>query len=161
MRRTVINAIILFVLDAIVLNQGVIALITLFIALPIMIIKALLRWKDKPLLKKRFIACGVYLIMAIFILASITINNKIAWGRAEILIEACNNYKNKNNIYPKKLSDLVPEFINKIPVAKYTIISSKFSYLASEESHMLFYMAMPPFGRPTYSFERQEWTYLD
>jgi hypothetical protein len=56
MQRTVIIAIILFGLDAFWLNQGMIALITVMIALPIMIIKALVRWKNRPLLKKRLTA---------------------------------------------------------------------------------------------------------
>ena len=160
MRRTVIIAIILFGLDAFVFNQGVIAFITLF-ALPILFIRALIGWKDKPLLKKRLNACGIYFLMSILIFSSIGINNKIARSRAEVLIAACEKYKDKNNEYPEKLSDLVPDFISKVPVAKYAHMSKRFYYIKSEESHQLFYMAMPPFGRPTYNFERQEWLYID
>ena len=161
MRRTVIIAIILFGLDAVVFNQGFIAFITLFIALPIMFVRALIRWKDKPLLKKRLTACGIYLFMSILILASIGINNKIARSRAEVLIVACEKYKDTNKKYPERLSDLVPDFIKKVPVAKYAHMSKKFYYIASKDSHQLFYMSMPPFGRPTYNFERQEWSYID
>jgi hypothetical protein len=60
MRRTVIIAIIVFGLDAFWLNQGIIAVLTVMIALPVMIIKALISWKNKPLLKKRLTACGIY-----------------------------------------------------------------------------------------------------
>jgi hypothetical protein len=161
MRRTVIIAIILFGLDAFWLNQGMVALITVMIALPIMIIKALIHWKNKPLLKKRLTACGIYLLMSILILTSNAINNKIARSRAEVLIAACEKYKGKNNEYPENLSDLVPDFINEVPVAKYALMSNRFFYITSKDSHLLFYMAMPPFGRPTYNFERQKWTYID
>jgi uncharacterized membrane protein YqjE len=161
MRRTVIIAIILFGLDAVVFNQGFIAFITLFIALPIMFVRALIRWKDKPLLKKRLTACGIYLFMSILILASIGINNKIARSRAEVLIVACEKYKDTNKKYPERLSDLVPDFIREIPVAKYTLGSNRFYYIASEESHLLLYTAMPPFGKPTYNFEKREWSYTD
>lgn len=161
MRRTVIIAIFLFILDAFVLNQGIIALVALFIALPIMIIRAFMRRKDKPLFKKRLAVCGIYLLMSMLILASNTINNKMARSRAEVLIEACEKYKDINNEYPEKLSDLVPDFINEIPVAKYTQMSNRFFYIASEDSHLLLYVAVAPFGRPTYNFEKQKWTYMD
>lgn len=161
MRRTLTIAIILFLIDAFVFNQGIIALITLIIALPIMIIKALIRWKDKPLLKKRLTVCGIYFLMSFLIFLSNAINNKIARGRAERLIAACETYKGKNNVYPKKLSDLVPDFINEVPFAKYTFYSNRFFYISAKNSHLLFYMAMPPFGRPTYSFEKREWKYID
>ena len=161
MRRTVIIAIILFGLDAFWLNQGMVALVTVMIVLPIMIIKALVRWKNKPLLKKRLAACGIYLLMSLLIFGSISLNNKIARSRAGMLIATCEKYKDKNNKYPEKLSDLVPEFIKKIPVAKYTLASNRFFYISSKNSHILFYTSMPPSGRPTYSFEKQKWAYID
>jgi hypothetical protein len=161
MWRTVTIAIILFVLDAFVLNQGFIALVTIFIALPIILLKAVAGRKDKPLLKKRLNAFGIYFTMSVLILTSIFINNKIAKSRAEAVIGACEKYKDKNQEYPEKLSDLVPDFINKVPLSKYTFGSNRFMYLASKEAHLLFYTAMPPFGRPTYNFEKQRWSYTD
>jgi hypothetical protein len=161
MRRTVIIAIILFGLDAFWLNQGIIALITVMIVLPAMTIKAFISWKNKPLLKKRLTACGIYFLMSLFIFASISLNNKIARSRAEILIAACENYRDKNNEYPENLSDLVPDFINEIPDAKYTLNSNRFFYISSKGSHSLFYMKLPPYGRPTYCFEKQKWAHID
>jgi hypothetical protein len=161
MRRTVTIAIILFGLGAFVFNQGAIAFITLLIALPIMFVKALINRNDKPLLKKRLTACGIYLLMSVLIFTSMAINNKIAKSRAEVVIVACKKYKDTNKKYPERLSDLVPDFIRKIPVAKYALGSNRFLYSASEESHLLLYTAMPPFGKPTYNFERKEWSYTD
>ena len=161
MRRTVIIALILFGLDAFWLNQGIIALITVMIVLPAMIIKAFISRKNKPLLKKQLAACGIYFLMSLLIFASISLNNKIARSRAEMLIETCEKYKDKNNEYPESLTDLVPDFINEIPVAKYTLNSNRFYYMSSKHSHSLFYMAIPPFGRPTYIFEEQKWSYVD
>jgi len=69
--------------------------------------------------------------------------------------------RDKNSEYPENLSDLVPDFINKIPVAKYTLASNRFFYISSKNSHMLFYTSLPPSGRPTYSFEKQAWAYMD
>ena len=161
MRRTIIIAMILFGLDAFWLNLGIIALITLVFALPIMIIGALFCRKNKLLLKKRLTACGIYLLMSILIFTSIFINNKLARSRAEMLIATCERYKDKNSEYPESLSNLVPDFINEIPVAKYTLNSNNFFYISSKNSHFLSYTTMPPFGRQMYSFEEQKWTYID
>jgi len=161
MRRSVIIGGLLFFLDAFVLNQGVMALIILIVVLPIIGIRALINRKDKTLLKKRLAVCGTYFTVAVFILLSNAINNQIAESRARIIIEACEKYKSKNHFYPQKMSDLVPIFMDRIPVAKYTLLSNKFTYIASERSHLLFYVAFPPFGRPTYFFEKQEWKLVD
>ena len=39
-----------------------------------------------------------------------------------MLIAACEKYKDNKIEYPKKLYDLVPNFIDEIPLAKYTIL---------------------------------------
>ena len=161
MRRTIIIAIILFGLDAFVLNQGIIALITLVIVLPIKIIKALMSRKNEFFFKKRLKVCGVYLLMSVVIIISNSMNNKLAKNRAQVLIAACEKFKYKNNEYPKKLSDLIPNFIEKIPAAKYTFHSNRFFYISSKESHLLSYTVVPPFRRSIYNFVSKEWTFID
>jgi len=100
--------------------------------------------------------------MAILIMTSNAINNKIARSRGEMIIAACEKYKDKNHEYPEKLSALVPDFINEIPVAKYTLMTSSFSYLSyTKDSHSLLYINLWPFGRWVYPLEDQKWTYLD
>jgi hypothetical protein len=78
-----------------------------------------------------------------------------------MLIATCEEYKKKNDDYPENLSDLVPDFIDEIPVAKSTLGSNRFFYITSKDSHFLSYTAMPPFGKPRYSFEKQKWAYTD
>ena len=51
--------------------------------------------------------------------------------------------------------------VKEIPVAKYTLASNRFFYISSKNSHILFYTSMPTSGRPTYSFEKQKWAYMD
>ncbi|MBN3040834.1 MAG: hypothetical protein JW867_06870 [Candidatus Omnitrophica bacterium] len=161
MRGTINKALIVFLLDAFVFNLGAFAVITLVIVIPVIIIKAINIRKNKTKLKKRLKSCCIYLAMSILIFTANGINNKIAENRAKILIEACEKYKKINNKYPDKLQDLVPIFISKVPAAKYTLASNKFYYLKTEDSHILFYMHIPPFGRPTYNFEKKQWAYMD
>ena len=60
------------------------------------------------------------------------------------------------------LNDLVPEFVDRVPLAKYTLAFNEFHYyFTSKRGTHLFYVAMPPFGRRVYSFVRDQWTYLD
>lgn len=60
-----------------------------------------------------------------------------------------------------RLEDLVPEFLPKVPLAKYTVSQNEFQYFSSEGSHHLSYMAIPPFGRRIYEFETGKWRFLD
>lgn len=82
-------------------------------------------------------------------------------GRAEVLITAVKSFHAKNQRYPKSLEELVPEFIDWVPLAKYTFVFSSFWYGTAPDNTILSYVDLPPFGRPTYSFTRNEWSYLD
>jgi hypothetical protein len=119
---------------------------------------------------------GVYSICFLAVITTIWINNKIARNRAEVVITAIKQYKTKYNHYPETLQNLVPEFLPSVPKAKYSFESNKFYYsrLIREsvlvdknnkpiiiESVLLNYTDLPPFGRPTYSFEQNEWGYID
>lgn len=88
-------------------------------------------------------------------------NNQIAKSRAETLVDAIKAFNQKHQRYPEKLDELVPEYIDHVPTAKYTLFFASFFYLSGHEFHSLFYVAMPPFGRPTYNFERDKWGYMD
>jgi hypothetical protein len=60
------------------------------------------------------------------------------------------------------LDDLVPAFVERIPLAKYTLGPyNKFHYIPYEPAPSLMYVSLPPFGRPIYSFARDRWNYLD
>lgn len=70
-------------------------------------------------------------------------------------------FHTKHQRYPKSLEDLVPGFIDAVPVAKYTLGLNQFWYYSDEQYASLFYVALPPFGRLTYDFTRDEWGYTD
>lgn len=161
--KTVIIASTLFVLDAFVLNQGVVALIALFIALPVMLIRTIPARKDKQLLKRRFTSIVIYAVMAGLILFSNRLNNNLARKMVEIIIAACEQYKAKNNAYPDALSALVPGFLSEIPKAKYTFSNNNYKYsnAGSGGLHFIMYTEAPPFGRPYYILEEKRWDYMD
>jgi len=162
-RKHSIIAVSLFVVDAFIMNQGVISALILGASLILLIIMLvmLIFKKERDLLKRRVVIAGIYVIMALMVQGSNALNNRIAMNRAGMIITACENYKNMHGAYPAKLSDLVPEFLNKVPAAKYTLIVSDFRYSAGEDGHDLMFVQFPPFGRPIYHFETKKWGYLD
>jgi hypothetical protein len=159
--KSIVVAVPLFIIDAFMLNQGIIALVILFIALPFMAVRTIKKREDGVELKKRLIIMGIYGTMVVLVFASNHLNNVIAKNRAEVIIKACEQYKLKNGVYPHVLSVLVPEFLNEIPTAKYTLLFNQFRYIASANHHSLMFEAIPPFGRSYYILEEKKWGFMD
>ena len=88
-------------------------------------------------------------------------NNQIARSRAKQIIAAVEKFKTVNHRYPKKLSELTPEYIEAIPKAKYAIFASGFFYSNRDDRAIISYVALPPFGRRIYYFNNQKWGSLD
>lgn len=151
----------LFIVDALLFNQGVISaavgLWLLLLGLP----RTFLVEKFRLVRPQRLRNLAVYLTSVILVFAFNAANNRIAQNRAETLVSAVKTFHAKNQRYPKSLQELVPDYIPEVPTAKYTLISSKFWYAPADGTAMLFYVETPPFGRQTYSFEREEWRLLD
>jgi hypothetical protein len=102
----------------------------------------------------------------LLVFASNAANNHLARSRAETLVAAIKAFYQQNQRYPTKLDELVPDFIDHVPIAKYIFIPTsgrfgRFYYTVSPERHILMYTAMPPFGRPYYQFEESKWKYMD
>lgn len=151
---------ILIAVDAFILNQGAIsALFGLWVLLVSLPRAAFTKIPEQRNL--RFKRVGIYLGAIILVFGLNWANNQIAKKRANTLVTAIKAYNQQNQKYPEKLVDLVPEFINHVPTAKYTLAFQSFVYISIPEYHSLFYVALPPFGRPTYNFEKGRWGYLD
>jgi hypothetical protein len=99
--------------------------------------------------------------MAFLVFGSNHINNRIARNRAEALIASIEQYKNDKGAYPDNLEALVPEYIDSVPLAKYTFMWNRFQYFVTNGEASLWYVAFPPYGRPTYFFSSREWGYYD
>ncbi|NQT32641.1 MAG: hypothetical protein HQ594_03095 [Candidatus Omnitrophica bacterium] len=161
--RSISIAVFICFIDSFVYSQGGIALLTVIIAMVILIPKILIALvkKNSQLCKQRIVIAGIYLLMAIMVFTAISMNNKLASKRADRLILACNSYKEKYQKYPDTLENLVPEFISRVPKAKFALSYSEFMYISRKDSHLLVYYAAPPFGRWVYKMETKSWGYLD
>ncbi|MBI4938314.1 MAG: hypothetical protein HY846_08900 [Nitrosomonadales bacterium] len=151
---------VLIVFDAFIANQGVVATLVglwmLFVSLP----RAALS-KNPEQKSRGYKRVAIFLGAVLLVFVLNWANNQIARSRAETLVTAIKAFNQKYQRYPEKLDELVPVFIDHIPDAKYTLIFSSFKYISGPEFHSIFYIALPPFGRPTYYFEGDKWGYLD
>lgn len=163
-RTTIIFAAGLFLLDAFVLNQGFVALLAIPVTLLVFIPRALWVYcKNRTLYLQRLNKAGIYLLAAFSVFAANTLQNRVADCRAIVLGNACLAYRAKYQHYPENLEKLVPEFMASVPLAK-PLSGVHFFYYAGVEDRkepMLFYQAIPPFGRRFYHLEKGYWGYLD
>ncbi len=165
LRPTIIIAAVLYVLDAFVLNQGLVALV-LFAVVLFYFVPATL-WavrEDRRLAGRRLAKLGIFLLAAISILVTNGLQNRIADRKAIMVGDACEAYRAKYHHYPKQLSALVPEFIPSVPSAKYGLLGGEHFFYSSRDDDaepILFYQAVPPFGRRFYHMKSRSWGYLD
>ncbi|MGA8313036.1 MAG: hypothetical protein WB755_23630 [Terriglobales bacterium] len=163
-KTTILIAAGIFVLDAFVLNQGAIAIFVILLTFFVFVPRALWALRtSRALYLERLTRAGIYLLAAAAVFAANVLQNRMADHRAIELGKACLAYHAKYQHYPQRLDELVPEFIPSVPPAKYTLAGGSFFYSASlsGKEPMLYYQALPPFGRRFYHLETGGWGYLD
>jgi hypothetical protein len=159
-RQSLVIAGLLVFVDAFLMNQG---FISFFFGLGLLLIglpRAFLR-KFALVRSRRLRNLAVYFTAIALVFVLNWTNNRIAAIRGDTLVAAIKAFHVKYQRYPESLETLVPEFIKSVPRAKYTLANGHFMYLNSEGRALLFYTAVPPFGRSTYDFSRGAWGRLD
>jgi hypothetical protein len=92
-------------------------------------------------------------------------NNAVQLGVAEAnaqrVVAACEEYHAANGRFPKNLDELVPQYMNSVPFAKYCLgPPGRFAYYNSG-TPMLVWQVVPPYYRRIYDFHTRSWSYLD
>ena len=161
LRKALFYGLVLVVVDGLLISGGLIAvwvgLWQLLVGLP----RTLLSKKYAAVRRPRLRIIAVYFVAVILVFVLTATFNRIAQSRAETLVAAIKTFHTKNQRYPKSLAELVPNYYERLPRAKDLSIFGFFYYSTSDQETFLFYVDLPPFGRPTYSFTRNEWGYLD
>jgi hypothetical protein len=162
-RITILLAIFLFVLDSFVMNQGFLSVLVILFALFILVPRAFLAYrKNRQLYLTRLNKVGIFLLAAFAVFPVNALQNRIADRRAIKIGNACLAFRAKYHRYPETLTELVPEFIPSVPLAKPLAgIGFFYSSHSSGGEPMFFYEALPPFGRRFYHMEKGYWGYLD
>lgn len=155
-----ILAALLFVLDALWLNQGAIAFLVVLWQI-LVVLPFSFRAKHAPVRRERLRNVGIYVAAALLVFAANAANNALAQRRAENLIAAVKGFEAQQRRYPASLAELVPAHLPAVPAAKLTLADNAFRYRVSGNDASLEYTSLPPFGRSTYSFRRGEWSFID
>jgi len=160
LRRASVWAVALVTVDAFYLNEGwLAAIVGLGMLLGSPSPAAIAKHSEQSL--RHLARVAIFLAAALLVFGLNWANNLIAERRFEMLITSIKAFKHEHQRYPAKLDELVPEFLDHVPRAKYTLGFSAFHYDALPDYHNLFYVETPPFGRPAYKFEKNERWYLD
>jgi hypothetical protein len=88
---------------------------------------------------------------------------RVAESNGQRVVAACEEYHAANGRFPRTLDELVPKYINSVPVAKYCLgPGSRFFYGAPPHGNaMLAWEIVAPHYRRTYNFGTRSWAYLD
>jgi|GEM_PF-2036969 len=168
--RTLLLAGTLFLFDGWIGGQGFLSLTVLYLGGPLLVIRALLAWREPALLRRRFASAGIYAVAALAAIALVRHDQAGAHARAEQVIAACEAFKAANGAYPRKLDELTPKFLPAIPPARQVgMTTKKFTYLITGPNefekgtnvHVLIYQVIPPVGRAYYVFEEKRWGFYD
>lgn len=161
LERALVLAALLIAIDALWINQGGLSLLVgawvILVGLPL----TFLSKKFVAFRRQRLRDIGIYLSAVILVLGLNAANNRLAKSRADALVTAVKAFHAKNQRYPKTLDELVPNYLDRVPLAKYTLMFNRFTYFNLKGYVTLSYVDLPPFGRPTYDFARDKWGYLD
>ena len=161
LHRAIVLGALLVAVDAFFLNQGAVSLLVGIWLIVVVLPHTFLAKQYAKVRVQRLRNIAVYLVAVILVFLLNAANKGIAQSRADILVAAVKAFNTKNERYPGSLEELVPDHIERVPFAKYTFFLNRFSYYTSDQGTSLFYVDLPPFGRPTYSFTRNEWGYID
>ena len=147
-----------FVMDALIMNVVCLSLLAgivqAVVGLPLLFLK-----QDGR--RQRLRNISIFLGVLVMVVAMVNVNAYIAPLHADRLIKAIESYRAATGVYPQKLDDLVPKFIDHVPYAQYTI-GGNFFYVrgGTTEPPMLWYNPHAMDHR-TYYFKTKDWHYLD
>ncbi|OJW10541.1 MAG: hypothetical protein BGO49_22735 [Planctomycetales bacterium 71-10] len=97
-------------------------------------------------------------------LAIVRINDTIQRGVAEVnsrrIVAACEDFHVANGRFPKTLDELVPQYMDSVPVAKYCLgPGCRFLYIPN--APLLVWEVVTPYYRKIYNFNSRTWSYID
>jgi hypothetical protein len=122
--RTLVTATVLFLVEACLLNQGVLVGLTALGAVLGGVPRVLLAWQrgDISTARLRIARIGIYVAVALLGIGTVVAQAYLARSRANTIIVAARQYEAQHGRLPDQLDELVPAFIASIPSTNYTLI---------------------------------------
>jgi hypothetical protein len=151
------------VIDGLVLGQAGLSVLMLTVWLlvcPLLAIFWLVRREQARSARWALVPLPYALALA---LVALTLwgNNQLALSRTTTVVAALDAYHAARGVYPRHLSELCSEFLPSVPRAKFTLTGHAFIYVPTDESALLGFNSMPPFGRRLYDLRTRAWTSID
>ena len=150
-------AAVVFVIDALVLNCVFFSLlppvIGLLVARPLSFLK-----RFRPQRRHILGSIGIFLGALALVVAMGYVNARIGPSHAQRLIDAIENYRAATGVYPQKLDDLVPKFIDHVPYAQYKLIG-QFYYVRGAPTEALLWYNPHGMDHRGYNFKTKRWGY--
>ncbi len=146
-----------FVMDALIVNAVMLSLLAgIFqgvVGLPLCFLKQ----DDR---RQRLRNVGIFGGLLVAVVVMTKVNAQITPLHANQLIEAIESYRAATGVYPKKLDDLVPEFIDHVPCAQYTL-GGIFWYSGGGTVEPPMFWYNPHGGdHRIYRFKTKDWGYV-
>jgi len=152
---SVVVGVVILIVDIFFAGEYSLAGVKYLILAVICAIYSVFKIKDMEIFKTGMIVTSLFIVLTTFSYCFPYINNITAQRSGSKLVEAIENYKTKNGSYPKSLDDLKPEFITRIPKAKYTMLWNNFYWV----DNSLIYINTPPFNLMRYDFTNKKWVW--
>ena len=147
----------LFVMDALVVNA---VFLSLFFGIIVMVVELPMIFLKPDGRRQRVRNIGIFGYALIMVVILVNVNAYIAPLRAHRLIDAIERYRGANGVYPKKLDDLVPKFIDHVPTAQYTFLGQFWYVRGGTAEPPMFWYNPHGMDHRTYNFETKTWGYL-
>ena len=159
LRKVLVYGLLLIFFDAFFLDLGVLSKLVVIVVFLRIVFAAFLYYFFKRSFSWQLVRhFAIYVAVAVLIQGLIIGQNALAFHRAKNMVEAVEAYHAKYSNYPESLETMVPEFLNSVPLAKYTVASHSFFYWKIEKNNpTFFYMIAPPFFHNNYDFEAHRW----
>jgi hypothetical protein len=138
--------------------------LTSWIFCPIWILVSLLKSAiHRPGWGLALVRIGIPALTLGLVMANNAVQLRVAEANAQRVVAACEEYHAANGSFPRKLDELVPQYLNSVPVAKYCLGPWGHFYYSNRDSGrpMLFWHVVPPYYRRIYNFDTRDWSYLD
>jgi hypothetical protein len=156
-KRSVIGAVLLLVWDG-ALNG---TFVWSWIFCPIWFLVSLLKNAiERPGWGLALVRIGIPALTLGLVRANSDVQLGVAEANAQRVVAACEQYNAANGRFPKNLDELVPQYMNSVPFAKYCLLSGRFAYY-DLGTPKLYWQVVPPYLRKIYDFHTRSWSYLD
>jgi len=162
-KRITIGALCLMIFDAYIMGTLSIGfLITLIYSVGSGLQAFFYLFKDRPRAKLHLKKGAIFFLALCIIVGVFRFNNHIGSKNAEKIIFATTSYHADTKKWPDNLEQLVPKYLDAIPVSAYRSSNNRFMYFVNDDGDpYLSWTTFPPFGRQVYNFKEDKWTFLD